>query len=94
MQPDPAPCGRLQPGSGGEVHRLRRRGYRCRKKSSQVNILDNRGKRVTAEAAIPAQLSLGSAIVAGEWGGPRERLGRNRPALRGFNSEKEASWTG
>jgi hydroxymethylglutaryl-CoA reductase len=110
----------------------------ARKKSSQVNILDTRGKRVTAEAAIPAQLvrevmrttpeqlfreclellgcygagkvrklaeivaatapcselSLGSAIVAGEWGGARERLGRNRPALRGFNSEKEASWTG
>jgi hypothetical protein len=23
-----------------------------------------------------------------------EPLGRNRPGLRGFNSEKEASWTG
>ncbi len=40
------------------------------------------------------ELSLGSAIVAGEWVGAHERLGRNRPALRGFNSEKEASWTG
>jgi hypothetical protein len=33
-------------------------------------------------------------IVAGEWIGAHERLGRNRSALRGFNSEKEASWTG
>ena len=32
--------------------------------------------------------------TAGEWVGAHERLGRNRPALRGFNSEKEASWTG
>jgi hydroxymethylglutaryl-CoA reductase (NADPH) len=103
-----------------------------------VSILDTRGKRVTAEVAVPAELvrevmrttpeqlfreclellgcygvgevrklaeivaatalcgelSLGSAIVAGEWVGAHERLGRNRLALRGFNSEKEASWTG
>jgi hydroxymethylglutaryl-CoA reductase len=108
------------------------------RQSSQVSILDTRGKRVTAEVAVPAELvrevmrttpeqlfreclellgcygvgevrklaeivaatalcgelSLGSAIVAGEWVGAHERLGRNRLALRGFNSEKEASWTG
>ena len=44
--------------------------------------------------ALCGELSLGSAIVAGEWVGVHERLGRSRPALRGFNSEKEASWTG
>ena len=32
--------------------------------------------------------------LAGEWAGAHERLGRDRAALRGFNSEKEASWTG
>jgi hypothetical protein len=92
------------------------------KKSSQANILDTHGKRVTAEAAIPAELvrevtcstpeqpfreclelpgcyGVGKVrklaeIVAGEWAGAHERLGRNRPALSGFNSEKEASWTG
>jgi hydroxymethylglutaryl-CoA reductase len=46
------------------------------------------------ESNLCGELSLGSAIVAGEWVGAHERLGRNRPALRGFNSEKEASWTG
>jgi hypothetical protein len=38
-------------------------------------------------------MSLGSAIVAGERVGAHGRLGRNRPALRRFNSEMEASWT-
>jgi hydroxymethylglutaryl-CoA reductase (NADPH) len=49
---------------------------------------------IVAATALCGELSLGSAIVAGEWVGAHERLGRNRPALRGFNSEKEASWTG
>ena len=40
------------------------------------------------ESNLCGELSLGSAIVAGEWVGAHERLGRNRPALRGFNSEK------
>jgi hydroxymethylglutaryl-CoA reductase (NADPH) len=49
---------------------------------------------IVAATALCGELSLGSAIVAGEWVGAHERLGRNRLALRGFNSEKEASWTG
>ena len=49
---------------------------------------------IAAATALCGELPLGSAIVAGEWAGACERPGRNRPALRGFNSEKEASWTG
>jgi hydroxymethylglutaryl-CoA reductase len=49
---------------------------------------------IVAATALCGELSLSSAIGAGEWVGAHERLGRNRPALRGFNSEKEASWTG
>jgi len=49
---------------------------------------------IVAATALCGELSLGSAIVAGEWVGAHEPLGRNRPASRGFNSEKEASWTG
>ena len=49
---------------------------------------------IAAATALCGELSLGSAIVAGEWAGACERPGRNRTALRGFNSEKEASWTG
>ena len=51
---------------------------------------------VTAEAAIPAELvrkvrRTTPEQLFREWPEP---LGRNRPVLRGFNSEKEASWTG
>ncbi len=53
-----------------------------------------RSAEIAAATTLRGQLSLGSAIVAGKRVGAHERLGRNRPALRGCNSEKEASWTG
>ncbi len=48
---------------------------------------------IVAATALGGELSLGSAIVAGEWGGARERLGRSRPVTR-LQQRKEASWTG
>jgi hydroxymethylglutaryl-CoA reductase (NADPH) len=34
---------------------------------------------IVAATALCGELSLGSAIVAGDWVGTHERLGRNRP---------------
>jgi hydroxymethylglutaryl-CoA reductase len=68
----------------------------ARKRSPIPRLADDcsRHAQIAAATALCGELSLGSAIVAGEWVGTHERLGRNRLALRGLNSEKEASWTG